>query len=100
MKLLLKEKNVFSYEGLNNKKRPIWKEFPWSTNKTYDNIFLENKDMILGNINKLTNMKEFNKELDVKPNEYPNLGNDYGCGKTSLLKAICNVEFQKTHCKY
>ena len=93
-----KGKMYYSYEGLNEKKRAIWKEFPWHTNKTYDNIFLENKEQILGNIHKLTNMKKFNKRIG-RPNQMNILiwGNDFGCGKTSLLKAICNVEFPERH---
>ena len=93
-----KGKMYFSYEGLTEKKRPIWKEVPWHTNKTYDNIFLENKDMILGNIHKLTQMEEFNKRIG-RPNQMNILiwGSDFGCGKTSLLKAICNVEFPERH---
>ena len=93
-----KGKMYFSYEGLTDKKRPIWKEFPWHTNKTYKNIFIENKEKILGNINKLKNMKKFNKRIG-RPNQMNILiwGNDFGCGKTSLLKAICNVEFPERH---
>ena len=33
----------FGYEGLTEKKRAIWKEMEWHTNKCYDNIFIENK---------------------------------------------------------
>lgn len=93
-----KGKMYFSYEGQTDKKKSIWKEFPWHTNKTYDNLFLENKEMILGNIKKLTNMKDFNKRIG-RPNQMNILiwGNDYGCGKTSLLKAICNIEFPDRH---
>ena len=53
---------------------------------------------ILGNIHKLTQMKEFNKRIG-RPNQMNILiwGSDYGCGKTSLLKAICNIEFPDRH---
>ena len=83
-----KGKMYYSYEGLNEKKRAIWKEFPWHTNKTYDNIFLENKDHILGNIHKLTNMKAFNKRIG-RPNQMNILiwGSDFGCGENQFIKS-------------
>ena len=91
----------FSYEGKSDNKdngRQIWKEFKWKTNKTYKNIFLEDKDKILSNIDKLTKMQEFNKRIG-RPNQMNILiwGSDFGCGKTSLLKAICNVQFPDRH---
>ena len=94
----LNKKYIFTYKGLDKKNREIWSEIPWSTNKTYDNIFIENKSEIIDNIHKLANQKEFNKRIG-RPNHTNILiwGEDFGCGKTSLLKVICNVEFPDRH---
>ena len=93
-----KGKMYFSYEGKNKKNKPVWKEFRWQTNKTFDNIFLENKTEILSNIDKLAKMKNFNKRIGRSNQTHILIwGNDFGCGKTSLLKAICNVQFPERH---
>tara|TARA_B110000037_G_scaffold174023_1_gene198103 strand:- start:2165 stop:3823 length:1659 start_codon:yes stop_codon:yes gene_type:complete len=88
----------FGYEGLTEKKRAIWKEMEWHTNKCYDNIFIENKQGIIDKIKRLTNMHDFNVRMG-RPDKFCCLlwGEDYGCGKTSLIKAICNTEFHDRH---
>ena len=88
----------FGYEGLSKKNRPIWKEMEWHTNKSYNNIFIENKQDIINKIKRLTNMQNFNMRMG-RPDKFCCLlwGEDYGCGKTSLIKAICNSEFKDRH---
>jgi len=77
----------------------VFKECPFKSNKTFDNIFFEKKDEVLRDI------REFSKSLSIEEKEkieakYKYLGIPFkrtyllhgppGCGKSSLIKAMAN----------
>lgn len=97
----LKGQMYFSYEGYSGGeeyKRQIWKESLFKTNKSWNNLFIENKNHIKKNIKQIKSSEELYKRIG-KPFQFITLihSKDFGCGKTSLLKVFCKEVFPDRH---
>ena len=98
-KQLLGRRMFFSYNGHTKSGRQKWKEMPWKTTKRYSNLVLQDKEAVLSKIRMhARGMDKLNARIG-RPNQFHLLlwGESYGCGKTSLCKAICEEEYPDRH---
>jgi len=89
-----------SIKDEDDKQKIIFNETPFKTNKSFDNIFFEEKNNYINFINQFIEHNE-----DIK-NNYEKTGNPFkavillygppGCGKSSLIKAT--IKKTKRHC--
>jgi len=84
----------FNYYGISKDRIPrqSWKCYPFDTVKTYGNFFCEDKERIFTEIANLRNAQP-EYERCGKPYQITIFihGNDFGCGKTSLLRLLCKM---------
>ena len=88
-----KRQYYLNYCGKEKERRsPTWKSFPFNTVKTYDNFFYEKKVELFEQIENIQNSKAEYERVG-KPYQINILiyGEDFGCGKTSLLKLLCKM---------
>lgn len=67
-----------------------YKHYKLISNKTFDNIFFENKNALLNRIDIFQNNKDLYKRLGIPNNLGLMFYGEPGCGKTSCIKAIAN----------
>lgn len=81
----------FSYVGKkNDSDKPSFEKHKFSTSKTFDNIFFEDKQKLLKRLDTFLNDKEKYTRLGL-PNTLGMMFYGYpGCGKTSTIKALAN----------
>lgn len=88
-----KRQYYLNYCGKEKEQRKAnWTSFPFNTVKNYDNFFLEDKEEFFRQIENIRNSKKEYERVG-KPYQINILihGEDFGCGKTSLLKLLCKM---------
>ena len=94
IKISEKNKNkqyFFHYQEFNvkdNKKQLICKQIPFESNKNFKHLFIENKDLIINEINFFINNPEWYKEHGIPYHLGIMLYGAPGCGKTSFIKSL------------
>jgi hypothetical protein len=87
--LSYKTKQIY-FTGLNNKGSSIFYKYDFNSNKTFDNMFFEEKNNIISRINEYTNNIKQYKKLGIPHTLGFLFHGEPGCGKTSCIKAIAN----------
>lgn len=81
----------YSFQSFNNTTNSIiYEESKFFSNKTFDNIFFENKDIFLKKINYFSNNRGAYRELGIPYSLGIILYGPPGTGKTSCIKALAN----------
>jgi len=81
----------YSFQSFNNTTNSIiYEESKFFSNKTFDNIFFENKDIFLKKINYFCNNRGAYRELGIPYSLGIILYGPPGTGKTSCIKALAN----------
>ena len=62
----------------------------FETNRNFDNLFFDQKDLLLKKVDKFLNGKEWYDERGIPYNLGIMLYGDPGCGKTSFIKSLLN----------
>ena len=74
-----------------------WRQLEFHTNKSWDSLFIEDKEQIRSTIKQKKNSHEFNQRIG-KPNTTTIIADgEPGCGKNSLFKAIMKEEYPDRH---
>lgn len=71
-------------------KYDIWSEQVFTSNRTFDNLFLENKSQLVGKIDFFLNNKKWYDDKGIPYNLGIGLHGKPGTGKTSFIKALAN----------
>ena len=85
------KKFIYTLKKINEDEDLIWYENEFTSNRTFDNMFFDNKEDILSEINFFNN----NKKWFVENGEPYNLGiglkGEPGTGKTTFIKSLANL---------
>ena len=83
---------IFEYNGFDpdDSKYPKYSESIFRTNRTFDNIFFERKDMIVNAIKFFIDNEDWYNNKGIPYNIGILLHGSPGCGKTSIIKALLN----------
>ena len=92
----LDKQHIFVYNGIKNG-YIYWRQLEFHTNKSWDSLFIEDKDQIRSTIKQKKNSHDFNRRIG-KPNTTTIIADgEPGCGKNSLFKAIMKEEYPDRH---
>ena len=93
----LDKQHIFIYLGKDDKGIKQWRTALFNTNKTWNTLFIENKQNIKKNIEQMINGKEYFKRIG-KPNHTTIIADGKpGCGKNSLFKVLMRENYPERH---
>ena len=101
MKSQLKNQFAFIFDGIKKNENSTkihkleYQEYPFTSTKTFDNMFFEKKNELIKRIDYFTTNKDIYQRLGIPYTFGMLFHGPPGCGKTSAIKAIAN--YTKRH---
>jgi len=89
----LTEQHIFVYLGKDKNGRKLWRKLLFTTNKSRESLFIDNREEILNVVQQMINSKEYYRKIGKPYQISLMLDGPPGCGKNSLFKVIMKEMF-------